>query len=281
MNKLQLTLLAGAVALAVAGQANAGINAGSSTALSDLVLTVTDATTSSVFVEDLGVAGSTFTAGVTGTTATTVAAASVYAAGSTTVLGSTADEAALASFLSGTAATDAVSWNVSASQSGATGGFNTSALLTTSSAGLTPVTGQGNTPFKNLETQQSTYFGLANGLAGTATSVVGTTAALSPAGGVQAPLLSVAGTTAAVGTSMNFLFGTPSSTSTVAKAAGAQFVNSAGLADTVTLASNGVLTYTVAAVPEPGEWMLMLSGFGLVGFIAARRKNNNASMKFA
>jgi hypothetical protein len=50
--------------------------------------------------------------------------------------------------------------------------------------------------------------------------------------------------------------------------------------DTVTLASNGVLTYTVAGVavppvPEPGEWLLMLSGFGLLGFIATRRKNTS------
>ena len=29
---------------------------------------------------------------------------------------------------------------------------------------------------------------------------------------------------------------------------------------------------TVAAVPEPGEWVLMLSGFALLGFIAIRRK---------
>ena len=47
------------------------------------------------------------------------------------------------------------------------------------------------------------------------------------------------------------------------------------------LSSNGTLTYTVAALtvspaPEPGEWLLMLAGFGLVGFMARFRKQTAA-----
>jgi hypothetical protein len=34
----------------------------------------------------------------------------------------------------------------------------------------------------------------------------------------------------------------------------------------------GVLN--ISPVPEPGEWALLLSGFGLIGFIAARRGRN-------
>ncbi len=34
----------------------------------------------------------------------------------------------------------------------------------------------------------------------------------------------------------------------------------------------------VAAVPEPGEWLMMLGGFGLFGFIATRRKSQVTNM---
>lgn len=36
----------------------------------------------------------------------------------------------------------------------------------------------------------------------------------------------------------------------------------------------GVLTYAVAAVPEPSEYALMLAGLGMIGFMARRRLNN-------
>ena len=50
---------------------------------------------------------------------------------------------------------------------------------------------------------------------------------------------------------------------------------------TWTLSSNGTLTYSVAALtvspaPELGEWLLMLLGFGLVGFYATLRKQKIA-----
>jgi hypothetical protein len=123
----------------------------------------------------------------------------------------------------------------------------------------------------------------ANTMAGTAMSVV--------AGTTNNPNAYAGGTTfgtnwaskatfnstAGFDQSLNFWYLTPSSTSTVAKASVAQFGNAAG-ASTWTLASNGTLNYTVAAVPEPGEWALMLSGFGLIGFIATRRRNMNTGM---
>jgi hypothetical protein len=57
------------------------------------------------------------------------------------------------------------------------------------------------------------------------------------------------------------------------------FANASG-ASTWSLAANGTLSYAVAApvvaaVPEPGEWALMLSGLALIGFIATRRKEDN------
>jgi PEP-CTERM motif len=36
--------------------------------------------------------------------------------------------------------------------------------------------------------------------------------------------------------------------------------------------TTGLLTYTVAAVPEPGSYALMLAGLAAMGFVAARRK---------
>lgn len=36
----------------------------------------------------------------------------------------------------------------------------------------------------------------------------------------------------------------------------------------------GVLTYAVAAVPEPSEYALMLAGLGMIGFMARRRLNH-------
>jgi hypothetical protein len=36
-----------------------------------------------------------------------------------------------------------------------------------------------------------------------------------------------------------------------------------------------------SSVPEPGEWLMMLSGLGLIGFIATRRKNQGTNMTFA
>ena len=280
--KLKLSILVGALALAVAGQANASVVGSFTAQNSDLVLSVFDTTSSTAFVEDLGVNLTTFMSNVSGT-ATTLAAASPYAAGSTTVLGSTTDEAALASFISA-AGTDSLTWNVSAANSNATKGFEVNKLLTTSNNGTAAFTALSNTTLINDNVGQTSYFGTASNQMGTtATSVSGSSYASLAVG--STPILSTLAptSTSAVGSSMGLLFVTPSSTSITAKAVATTFGNAAG-ADTVTLASNGVLTYSVAgvaAVPEPGEWMLMLSGFGLVGFIAARRKNHNASMKFA
>jgi hypothetical protein len=39
------------------------------------------------------------------------------------------------------------------------------------------------------------------------------------------------------------------------------------------LSSAGVLTYTVASVPEPETYAMLLAGLGMMGFVARRRKS--------
>jgi hypothetical protein len=90
-------------------------------------------------------------------------------------------------------------------------------------------------------------------------------------------------TTAIIGSALNFWYVTPSSGG-VAKASVAQF-NGGATAATWTLDAAGNLTFAngapaVAPVPEPHEWLLMLSGLALIGFIATRRKDEG-SMTFA
>jgi hypothetical protein len=47
----------------------------------------------------------------------------------------------------------------------------------------------------------------------------------------------------------------------------------AGLEQNIDLAP---LSTSIAAIPEPQAWAMMLAGLGLVGFCAARRRNTRA-----
>ena len=263
--KLKLSLLVGALALAVSAQANAGI-AGAATATGgDLILSVWDQTNTTSYTEDLGVSMAAFLAAPNSQ--------------------SWAADANMTSFLAGVAATDVTSWNVVAQK---TGGVTLTGytFLTTSTATTAP-TGPTNTVLKSFNSGPDTYMAAANAAAGTATSITAASPAAAYAGGTTfannfGGKANTFTNDAAIGTSQNFFNLTGSSTLGSAKANVSQFTNAAG-ASTFTLASNGTLSYagTVAAVPEPGEWALMLSGFGLIGFVAARRKKMNTGMTFA
>ena len=273
----KLSMVAGALALAVAAQANAAIVDMTAATGSDLVLTVWDQTSNTSYTRDLGINMSSFVAGVSGTTTT-------LAADSTAVGNlSFAADANLTSYLGTTAATDSVVWSVTAGRNFGGTGFMGQQYLSTTNA--TNVAAQANSTLKNFTGVNGYYTGASSLMAAGATSVGGVTTGDAYAGGFKMgtnwATKSVFDDTAAVGSSLNFWFLTPSSTSTVAKAAVAQFGGTGVAAATWTLAANGALTYNtlaVSAVPEPGEWLLMLGGIGLIGFIASRRKNHEGSM---
>lgn len=267
--KMKMTLVAGALALAVAGQANAAIN-GVSSAVGgqDLILSIWDTTTQTSYTADLGVSLSSFLG------SNTITGGAINSA-----LGNTswAADATLTSFLAGVGATDVTSWNVAAMAAGTL--WNTYQFLSTSTSTPASIS---NAVLKTYNSSSNGYMTAVATAAGTANSV-SVTAAANPT--------AYAGTTAwgtnfggkanfsnavAIGGTQNFYYLTPSGAAGGSQANIGQFTNAS-----FTLASNGALTYAVAAVPEPGEWLLMLSGLALIGFVATRRRKNEDSMSFA
>jgi hypothetical protein len=287
--KMKMTMLAGALALAVAGQANAAIVDMATATGSDLVLNVWDSTTGASYTKDLGINISTFLNGVTGATPATLAASSAGLSNHTY-----AADANLASFFATSGLNLATtSWNVTAGMN-AGGGFMTPYFLTTSTSTLATIKTANNGQVNNMGGLVQAYYqgvsgamngvGVVNGTAspdslytnaGTGSTLYAGTGVGSNWAGAENKFTAAAG----VGSAMNFFFVTPSGTGANTKTAAAQFGNTAGVS-TWTLASNGDLTFVAPPVPEPGEWLLMLSGLCLIGFIATRRKNEG-SMTFA
>lgn len=263
--KMKMTILAGALALATAGQAFA---LGTP---SDLFLTVVDSNTTAgtftVYSRDLGVNMASFQSLVTSGTTAASAGNSSFAA-----------DTNLTSFLSGVGAGDSLSWSVSAAQTGAMSLTGPEAFMVTTDVTTLPSSQQNGTLAPAIQAFNTYYVDSlsyqSNGL--TSGSTTGATD-ISANGNLKF------GYTAGLGTGMDMFYVTPSSNSSL-KTASAAIFGGATTADVWTLSSTGNLTVTaasVAAVPEASEWLLMLSGFGLIGFIASRRKHSGGALTFA
>lgn len=283
--KMKMTMLAAALALTVAGQANAAIVAGTDGS-SDVILTIWDSVNNTSYQKDLGINLSSFLSGVSGTNTALIANTSLTSVASQ----SFAADALLTSYLATANQSDLI-WNVTAIDNTGALNFRQKQLITTTNVNIKSVANSLSTvsPNSNMNTAVGNLdltLVSANGAVNANSGGVNTSVTAGPADAWiakinQANTSLAFRTSSAIGSTMNFWYVTPSSTSAVGKASVAQFGSTAGVA-TWTLASNGNLSYAapVAAVPEPGEWLLMLSGLALIGFVATRRKDEG-SMTFA
>jgi hypothetical protein len=286
----KLALAAGVLAMSVAGQASALINT-TGGLTNDLVLSVWDPVSMTSYTRGLGVNVQSFLTGAGVTFGGTNKAPVITATGDTNAFSLAAD-ANLATFLTANAA------NAASFQWSVIGGglptltYGTTGFATTAAAGLPVQT----SAFTTAQASQTTYLAAVNPLMAVG-SVAGNTDSVTVAAATGgAAYFAAAGNgmgnnfggamtvlnTAGLGQSMNFYFLTPTA-NTRGQMVGNQGVynfSNAGGASTWSLAANGTLSYAVAApvvaaVPEPGEWALMLSGLALIGFIATRRKEDN------
>lgn len=285
--KMKMTLAAGALALAFAGQASAAIVTGNSYA-NNLVLTVWDQTSLTSFTANLGATMQSFLTGAGVTFGGTKTAPAITGTAPTAAANFSFTDAALTSYLATASAN--TTWAVTAVNLGILG-YGTSGLMTTTTAAAMPITIATNS-ISAIQNANNVYLATVNPSMGAATtfSTTAATGGMAYAGATSNGMGSNFGgvlpvtNTAAIGASQNFFFLTPTANTrgSYVGAAAYQFANATGGAATWTLAANGTLSYAaaVAPVPEPGEWLLMLSGLALIGFIATRRKDEG-SVTFA
>lgn len=257
---MKKTLVAAAIAaMAVSGAANAAMtNAG--TGDSSLILTLLDNTNNISATFDLGQSYSTFPA-----------------AGSQTWNVAAGDYAAAWSSFSSVAALTGSKWAVYAGDNLGNGAGSRGMITTyASGTGMTQSgLGTGMTNFDGyinannpLGTQPTAANGASSAISGAAFAesamAYGTTSKINNQGGV----IVMKGFDQSMDVVKLAFVGTNNLAQVSFTTLGNTYGNS-----TFNMASNGVLSYTVAAapVPEADTWTMLLVGLGLMGFIARRR----------
>jgi hypothetical protein len=275
MRQLQLRAMAVAAALIAAGPATAAILDSTATVTGgELFLSVYDAARQISYTRDLGITLTNFLpAGTTAPTAGSIpfnpAAAPSVGAGNVLTPGYTltfANDPVLLSAFGGNLS--GATYQVLAEK----GGFSY-AYLTTTSADLATVSTSTTSQVSNFRAGADPYLAAVN-LEGThATGLNGSSFTIDPNDaanvgkilqtnwGGKTPIFD---TSAAVGSPLDFYL--------LSRPASGSFVNVSPFTDaTWNLNANGVLTYSVAAVPEPSSWVLLAAGLVAVAGIARRR----------
>ncbi len=278
----KISIIAGAVVLALAGNANAAIVSNQPTWGADqLFLSVYDPTAQVSYTRGLGETVGSLISGAGVNFGGTASAAVIT--GSDTVANnySLAADANLTSFLSAHSAdAAAIQWSVIGGGT-PTNSYGTTGFVSTSN---NMVTGWQSGKFSGMNSFNGNYVVGVNtnmgvsalGNTDSSTAKVGSNAyTMDPTSGMQNNFGTFAPFTnnASLGQAQDFYIMTPTKNargSYVGAAGIFQFGNAVG-ASTFNLSSTGNLSYTVAAVPEPGEWAMLVSGLAMLGFIATRR----------
>lgn len=286
--KMKFSIIAAVLAAGFASQANSSITMTSG--LNDqLFLSVWDPVAQASYTRGLGLSVQTMITGAGVNFGASNTGSGFTATGDHTNYTLAAD-ANLTSFLT-TYAADAASmqWNVVAGEANT---YASNAMVTTSN---NMSTGWSSAAFTGIVGFNGAYLATVNrnmpagSVAGNLDSVIATAATGGSAyaaaagngfgnnfgGGMPNGIISTAG----LGQSLSFYLLSPTYTANARPSLTGlpviyQFANASGNSSWV-LSSNGALTYTsasVAAVPEPSEIGLMISGFGLVGFLANKRR---------
>ena len=286
----KISIIAGAVVLALAGNANAAVISNQANWSTDqLVLSVYDNVTQTSYTRGLGenigqlMSGAGLTFGGT--------AKAPVITGSDTVANnySLAADANLQSFLSANKADmGTIQWSVIGGGA-PTNTYGKTGYVSTSN---NMVTGWNSSSFSSMNGFNGNYLLGAgtsvNSLMPTG-SVVGNTDSITASVGQTGYTLQVGNgmgnnfgssspftNNASLGQAQDFYIMTPGQTSrgSLGPVAMFQFGNALG-ASTFNLSSTGNLSYSVAtptaAVPEPGEWAMLVSGLAMLGFIGTRR----------